>query len=205
MNNETKIQQFKQMSEADPENELGHFSLGKAYFDSEKFTEAIPSLQRVLELRPSTSKAYQLLGDSLDKAGQRDQAIEILTKGIAVADEQGDNMPLNAMVQLLKDFGAPVPEIKTTTTSKTPSSAGSSADGFQCARCSKPNGQLPKQPFKGPLGEKVYSHVCDACWREWIGMGTKVINELSLVLSSQAGQDAYDQYMVEFLQLDQIN
>ena len=204
MNNETKIQQFKQMSEADPDNELGHFSLGKAYFDSEKFAEAIPSLHRVLELRPSTSKAYQLLGDSLDKTSQRDQAIEILTKGIAIADEQGDQMPLNAMVQLLKDFGAPVPEIKTTTTSKTSSSAGSSADGFQCVRCSKPNGQLPKQPFKGPLGEQVYGHVCDTCWQEWVGMGTKVINELGLVLSSQAGQDAYDQYMVEFLQLDQI-
>lgn len=204
MNNETKIQQFKQMSEADPDNELGHFSLGKAYYDSEKFAEAIPSLQRVLELRPTTSKAYQLLGDALDKTDQRDQAIEILTKGIAVADEQGDQMPLNGMVQLLKDFGAPVPEIKTTSTSKTSSSTGSSADGFQCVRCSKPNGQLPKQPFKGQLGEKVFSHVCDTCWREWIGMGTKVINELGLVLSSQAGQDAYDQYMVEFLQLDQI-
>ena len=33
-------------------------------------------------------------------------------------------------------------------------------------------------------------------------MGTKVINELGLILSSPAGQQAYDQYLVEFLQLE---
>jgi Fe-S cluster biosynthesis and repair protein YggX len=52
------------------------------------------------------------------------------------------------------------------------------------------------------LGEKIYANVCQACWREWIAMGTKVINELGLVLSTKAGQDTYDQYMMEFLQLE---
>lgn len=33
-------------------------------------------------------------------------------------------------------------------------------------------------------------------------MGTKVINELGLQLATKAGQDAYDQYMLEFLQLE---
>ena len=202
MDNETKIQQFKQMAEADPDNDLGHFSLGKAYFDDGQFEQAVAPLTRVLELRPTTSKAYQLLGDSLGKTNNKDRAIETLTKGVAVADEQGDHMPLNAMVQLLKDFGAPVPQIKTPAPASS-SSTGSSAEGFQCARCSKPNGQLPKPPFKGKLGEQVFAHSCEICWREWIGMGTKVINELGLVLSSQAGQDAYDQYMVEFLQLEE--
>ena len=77
-----------------------------------------------------------------------------------------------------------------------------SSTGFQCARCGQPHGQLEKAPFKGALGEKVGTHTCQSCWREWIGMGTKVINELGLALSSQAGQDAYDQYLVEFLQLE---
>ena len=61
---------------------------------------------------------------------------------------------------------------------------------------------MQKQPFKGDLGAEIWNKVCESCWREWIGVGTKVINELSLVLSSQAGQDTYDQYMVEFLQLE---
>ena len=206
MDAETKIQQFKQMAEADPENDLGHFSLGKAYFDNGQFEEAIAPLTRVIELRPTTSKAYQLLGDSLGKTDNKDRAVETLTQGVAVADKQGDHMPLNAMVQLLKDFGAPVPEIKTVAPGPTSSaSAGPSADGFKCARCGKPNGQLPKHPFKGKLGEIIYEHTCNTCWGEWIAMGTKVINELGIILSSEAGQKAYDQYMVEFLQLEEYH
>ncbi len=34
-------------------------------------------------------------------------------------------------------------------------------------------------------------------------MGTKVINELGLVLSTPAGAQSYDQYMLEFLQLEE--
>ena len=34
-------------------------------------------------------------------------------------------------------------------------------------------------------------------------MGTKVINELALVLSRPEGQRAYDQYMLEFLQIEE--
>ena len=63
---------------------------------------------------------------------------------------------------------------------------------------------MPKPPFKGPLGERILANTCSGCWGEWIPMGTKVINELGLVLSTPAGQEAYDQYMVEFLQLEGV-
>jgi Fe-S cluster biosynthesis and repair protein YggX len=33
-------------------------------------------------------------------------------------------------------------------------------------------------------------------------MGTKVINELGLVMSNPESQATYDQYMIEFLQLE---
>jgi Fe-S cluster biosynthesis and repair protein YggX len=60
---------------------------------------------------------------------------------------------------------------------------------------------MAERPFKGPLGEAVWANVCGECWREWIGMGTKVINELGLQLSSPRGQQVYDEHMREFLQL----
>ncbi len=209
MNENSRIQQFKQMAAADPENELGHFSLGKAYLDSGRFTDAVTPLLRVVELKPDLSKAYQLLGEAYEKAGQRDKSIEILTRGVTVADEQGDLMPRDAMVKMLKEWSAPVPAFKERAGARSQSHtsdgevAGSvSPPGFQCSRCSRPGGQLEKQPFKGPLGEKILTNVCLSCWREWIAMGTKVINELGLVLSSPAGQEAYDQYMIEFLQLE---
>ena len=73
---------------------------------------------------------------------------------------------------------------------------------FSCIRCGRPDQQIEKAPFKGALGEKVHANVCKGCWQEWIGMGTKVINEMGLSLASPEAQTAYDQQMVEFLGLD---
>lgn len=203
MSADQRIEQFKKMAESDPENELGHFSLGKAYLDNDRFDEAIVSLSRVIELNDGMSKGYQILGDAFNRAGQRERAVETLTRGVSVADKQGDRMPRDAMATMLKEMGAPVPAMKEAPkTTDSAGAAGSSSSGFQCARCRRPNGQLEKVPFKGAMGLKILENVCSSCWHEWISMGTKVINELALTLSTKAGKESYDQYMIEFLQLE---
>src|SRR5438270_3753274 len=108
----TRIEQFKKMAEADPENVLGHFSLGRAYLDAGMNAEATEALERALKLDSKLSKAYQLLADALLKQGQRDAAIERLTQGVKISDERGDIMPKNDMIKSLQDLGAPVPELK---------------------------------------------------------------------------------------------
>lgn len=203
MSDDQRIEQFKKMAESDPDNELGHFSLGKAYMDSDRFDDAIGSLSRAVELNDSLSKAHQILGDAYNKAGQRDRAVETLTHGVTVADKQGDRMPRDAMVAMLKELNAPVPAIQESSEpAGAAGEASSSSSGFQCTRCRRPTGQLEKVPFKGAMGLKIRDHVCSTCWHEWISMGTKVINELSLTLSTTAGRESYDQYMIEFLQLE---
>ena len=198
-----RLQQFKQMSEADPDNELGHFSLGKAYFEAERFSEAIPPLARAVELNPRFSKAYQLLGEAYGRAGQRDKAIEIVTRGVTVADEQGDRMPREAMAGMLRQWGESVPTLRDAVRDGIPDGGSDRAtSGFQCTRCRRPNGQLDKPPFKGALGEKILENVCSRCWWDWVTMGTKVINELGLELRNSADQQVYDQYLAEFLQID---
>jgi len=198
-----RIQQFKQMAEADPENELGHFSLAKAYMDADRFGDAIPSLTRALKINPRLSKAYHLLAQSYEKAGNRAKAVETATQGVIEADKLGDRMPRDAMAALLKDWNSPVPAFQSKEVHVAEGATNSAASaGFKCTRCGRPEGKLPKPPFKGKIGEQIHASICSPCWREWIGMGTKVINELGLQLSTKAGQDAYDQYMLEFLQLE---
>lgn len=197
-----RIQQFRKMATEDPDNELGHFSLGKAYLEAGHAEEAVEPLRRVIDLKPTMSKAYQLLGEAYEKMDRRSDAVSVLTEGVAVADQQGDRMPLAAMIQILEKLGAPVPALRTTANPAIAQGSIETTAGFRCSRCGRPSGKLPKQPFKGALGQKVYENVCSSCFREWIPMGTKVINELGLTLSSPAGQVAYDQYMVEFLQLE---
>lgn len=205
MDPNVRIQQFRQMADADPDNELGHFSLGKAYLDADRFAEAVPSFERVLALKPQFSKAYHLLGVALDRAGRREEAVAKLTKGVTVADDQGDRMPRDAMAKLLREWGANVPAFnEAEQAADAPATTGDDGSGFKCIRCGQPGHKLSKAPFKGELGERVFEHICTNCWREWIPMGTKVINELGLVMANKAGQDAYDQYMIEFLQMEEV-
>ncbi|MGA3067415.1 MAG: Fe(2+)-trafficking protein [Tepidisphaeraceae bacterium] len=198
MADSARIEQFRKMAEADPENELGHFSLGKAYLDAGNSAGAIVSLRRVIELNPNLGKAYQFLATALLKEGKSAEAIELLTRGAEIAAARGDFAPKNEMVRMLKELGAPVPA------SVAAAGAPQQAVGegqVVCNRCGKTAAKMASAPFSSALGKEIHEKICAACWREWIGMGTKVINELRLPLSDPQAQKIFDQHMKEFLNL----
>lgn len=49
-----------------------------------------------------------------------------------------------------------------------------------CTRCGTTRPGLERAPLPGPTGEAVRKQVCAACWREWLGMQVKLINEYRL-------------------------
>jgi Fe-S cluster biosynthesis and repair protein YggX len=191
-----RIEQFRKMAEADPNNELGHFSLGKAYLDAGQSSDAIRSFQRSLELNPNTAKVYELLAKSLLKEDRKDDAIAQLTRGVEVAAARGDLMPKNEMIRMLKELGAPIPESATAVAAQ-PVSEGQ----VLCKRCGRVAAKLPRPPYSNARGTEIFENTCADCWREWIGMGTKVINELRLPLSDPQAQKLFNQHMREFLNL----
>src|SRR5213083_1867064 len=95
-----RIEQFRNMTEADPSNELGHFSLGRVLLDSGNYPDAARSFQRVIAINPNIGKVYHLLAQAQLKLDQRDLAIETLKTGIRVAQKRGDLMPKNEMVTM---------------------------------------------------------------------------------------------------------
>ncbi len=192
-----RIDKFRKMAEADPDNELGHFSLGRACMDAAQYEQAAKSFERAIELNPKLSKAYQFLATSLLKLKNKDAAIARLTQGVKVAAERGDMMPRDEMVRMLKDLGAPVPA---EAARKAPEQAVG-AGQVHCARCNRIGRQQASPPFSSAQGQLIYQKICADCWREWIGMGTKVINELRLPLSDPQAQKVFDQHMMEFLNL----
>ncbi|HOA73198.1 MAG TPA: Fe(2+)-trafficking protein [Phycisphaerae bacterium] len=210
MADDPRIQQFKKMTEADPDNELGHFSLGKIYLEVGEYSQAVDSLRRAVELAPTNSRAYYLLALAQKGAGQRDAAIETLRKGYDVANERGDLMPRKDMVALMKTLGVepPAEEAPAASTSAAAASAastpaaGEAGQTITCRRCGQTKPKMAERPFKGPLGERVWAEVCQTCWQEWIPMGTKVINEFRLNFADPRSAEVYDQYMKEFLNLD---
>jgi len=201
MDIEQRIQQFTRMVASDPDNELGQFSLGKALAEAGRFEEALAPLGRVLEINPGYSKAYQDLAAAQLGLDRRDAAIETLRQGFAVADGRGDLMPRDAMGQMLTELGETPPATAAKAGAAPARQVAAGAD-FKCSRCGRPVSRMENAPFKGELGRRVRENVCEVCWREWIGVGTKVINEMGLALANPQAQQTYDEHMVEFLQLD---
>jgi Fe-S cluster biosynthesis and repair protein YggX len=197
-----RIAQFQKMANDDPDNELGHYRLGQLLMEARQFPEAIQSFRRTLELSPRFSKVYQLLAQCLLDDNRRDEAIAVLHQGFDVADEQGDNMPREAMARMLTELGEPAPVSK-----KKAPSAPESAGGFRCQRPGCWAGdrarQLDKPPTRDEIGQSIYESVCSDCWMDWVrNYSIKVINELRLDLSTERGQEEYDRYMREFLGLE---
>jgi Fe-S cluster biosynthesis and repair protein YggX len=191
-----RIEQFRKMADADPENELGHFSLGRALLEAGQFDEAAKALQKTIALNPNIGKVYQLLADAQLRTGHRDYAIETLQTGVRTAHKRGDHMPKNEMIKMLEELGADVPQFE----SAQPDLPVGEGEVL-CNRCGRVARKLPAAPFRNEQGKLIYEKICADCWREWIGMGTKVINELRLPLSDPQAQKIFDQHMMEFLNL----
>ncbi len=195
-----RIAQFRKMANDDPDNELGHFRLGQLLLEDGQYEESVKSFRRTLELSPQFSKVFQLLGTSLMNLNRRDEAIKVLSDGFAVADERGDNIPRDEMAKLLVELGQPAPA------SKRAAGKGPAGDGFRCQRPGCMAGaharKLAKPPLGDELGQRIFDAICADCWNYWLrDMSIKVINEMRLDLSTERGQEMYDQVMREFLGL----
>jgi len=189
------MQRFRDMAESDPNNEIAHFSLGRALLEGGHADDAAKSLQRVIALNPNISKAYQLLAEAQLESGHKDYAIQTLTDGINVAHRRGDLMPKNEMSKTLADLGAPVPQFAD------PATAAVSANEVFCKRHGGVGPKLEKPPFRNEFGKEIYENTCANCWKEAISFGTKVINELRLPLADPQAQKMWDQHVREFLNL----
>ena len=66
------------------------FGLGSAYFNDKNYQEAIPHLQKCIEIDSSYSAAYKLMGKAQIKLGLKEQARAILEIGLAQASLKGD-------------------------------------------------------------------------------------------------------------------
>src|SRR5689334_22401231 len=179
----TRIEQFRKMASDDPTNVMAHFSLGRTLLEAGKPAEAVDSFKRVIELDPNISKGYQLLAQAQLILAQRDAAIEMLKRGATIANTRGDLMPKNEMLRQLSELGVEMPELKT----QAPAQAVGEGQ-IVCTRCNRVMPKMQRAPFRNELGQKIQNQICAECWREWIGMGTKVINELRLPMSDPQAQ-----------------
>jgi Fe-S cluster biosynthesis and repair protein YggX len=197
---EDRIAQFENMAAADPENEMAHFSLGNAYLQAGRAAEASRSLLRCIEINPEMSKAYQLAGEALVKAGWTDQAVETLETGYAVAARKGDLMPRDGIAELLRSIGREPPSLSDEDAALAEEVKESGT--FICSRTGRAGTKMESPPMRGSMGEWIQENISAETWRAWIDQGTKVINELRLDFSREQDQAVFDEHMCEFLGID---
>jgi len=191
----SRIEQFRKMADADPTNETAHLSLAQAFFDGGMFPEASDATQKAIDINPQLSRAYLLMANALLQQKRRDEAIDVLKRGVTIADNRNELPPRDQMIAILSGEGAPVPQLQQR------ASVQLGEDQIVCSRCQQIKPKMPRPPFKKGIGPTIQAKVCEACWQEWIRMGTKVINELRLPLSDPSAQKLYDRHMNEFLNL----
>jgi len=175
-----KIERFQNMTEADPTNDMAHFSLGSAYVDASQYEDAVASFNRCIELNEEMTRAMELCGSALLQLGQTESAEALLKKGYEQAASRGEMKVKEGIASLMNGAGFPLPEVETVSK----------------AQNAKP---LDKAPLPGAIGNWILENVDSVLWNVWIGQGTKVINELRLDFSREEDQKAYEDYMIEFL------
>ena len=196
-----RIERFEHMANADPDNEMAHFSLGNVYVQAGRHAEAAQAFERCVEANPEMSKAYQLCGQEMIAAGWEDKAVVLLEKGFEVAAGKGDLMPRDAIADLLRSIGREPPQLSPEVDEAAERLRASGT--FICTRTGRPGNKLEGPPFRGPVGAWIGENIAAETWQDWIGQGTKVINELRLDLSREEDQDTYDSHMFEFLGIDE--
>jgi len=196
-NLEERIAQWEKMTREAPDD-MSWFSLGGAYREAGRLEDADKALAKSIELNAGMSRAYQLRAQVLIQLGHEAQAAEVLTIGYVKAAERGDVMPQRAMESLLVKLGQPVPKV-IKAAAAAPAIDPNDPNAIIDKRSGRPGTRLPDAPMRGPLGKYILANYSQQTWREWIGQGTKVINELRLDFSRPDHQKVYEQQMLEWL------
>ncbi len=76
-----------------------------------------------------------------------------------------------------------------------------------CLKCSEEKPALATPPFRagtklGPLGAEIQEKICAPCYKDWIAMSVKLVNELRLDTTDPRGQEIWLSQMKTFLNLD---
>ena len=86
-------------------------ALAARYLDAGNAAAAVKHAEAAVRLDPEYSAAWKALGQALTAAGRATDAIDIYTRGIAVAERRGDQQAANEMRVFSKRLQRAAPKI----------------------------------------------------------------------------------------------
>lgn len=99
---ESRISRYQKVIQLDPKDVLGYFSLGTAYLEGKRLEEARKAFEQAIQVDPQHSPSYFNLGVTLESLKEPSKAVEVYRKGIKVAEDRGDIIPLRKMEARLR-------------------------------------------------------------------------------------------------------
>ncbi len=185
-NLEARIEQFRKMASDDPNNELGHFSLGRACLDAGRDADAIASFELRAVDQPEPEQGLPAPGHRAAATGPaRDRRRASHARGV-----EGRRARRRAAAHRndadADRAGGAHPRIEEPSGRRSARRRGPGP--LQTLRPSAP--KLAKPPFRNAFGQEIFDNTCTDCWREAIGQGTKVINEPPPAHERSAGSEA---------------
>ena len=85
----SRLDAFRQMVEKNPGNALARFGLANEALKAGLYEEARQHLEAYLASHDDEGNGYGRLAEALDKLGRRDEAIQVLLRGIAASRRFG--------------------------------------------------------------------------------------------------------------------
>ena len=87
---EERLRQLRGLVEADPQDALSRFLLGRELVAANHFEEASQSFAEAIRLEPEYTAAYRQLGNCHEKLEQFSEATSAYVRGVEVAEKTGD-------------------------------------------------------------------------------------------------------------------
>ena len=192
---EERIEQFRQMAKANPEDDLAHFAFANALMNAGRVAEAAPVLRHVVRINSGYSRAYLLLGEALEANGDDEGAIEAWQRGRLIAMRRGELMAGNEMKTRLEERDAPLSseeaELLLIDDPAPPEEERPLLAGeVRCLRSGRIGAAMLDNPFDDELGAFIQKKISQESWEGWIEMSIKVINELRLDLGGSKSGSA---------------
>lgn len=85
----SRIEVFKQMLAAEPDNAMVLFGLANEYLKAENYAEAAATLENYLQKSDDEGAAWGMLAKCYENLGDREKAKTALQTGVKVADSHG--------------------------------------------------------------------------------------------------------------------
>jgi len=97
-----RVAQFQELIALEPNDTMLRFGLGELYIDARDFARAAEQFAEIVRLDPQYSAAYRYLGQSYAALDKRSEAVEVFTRGIAIAEARGDLQTAKEMQVFLR-------------------------------------------------------------------------------------------------------